>query len=99
MKSWADAIRNCEDVEERVDFVGDLFRVNIRNLSETASEAGRVRLEDLVALYDSAICLKSTGRHADKDSSENSPKDAEMIAELEEEVKDKEEEIKRLGDG
>ena len=38
------------------------------------------------------------GQHADI-STESSPKDAEMIAELEEEVKDKEKEIKRLGDG
>ena len=38
-------------------------------------------------------------RHANKNFAESSPKDAEMIAELEEEVKDKEKEIKRLGDG
>ena len=42
---------------------------------------------------------EAVDRHANGNSAEISPKDVEMISELEEEVKDKEKEIRRLGDG
>ena len=84
---------------DRVDFVRGLLRTNVGFLKGIVGEPMCTMLDDLVDLFDLAVCLKSTGRHADEGSSDNSPEDAETIAGLEEEVKDKEEEIKRLGDG
>ena len=88
----AESIRYADSVKEKMDTVGTLIRVMVNFIKTESNKTFGKLFDDVITYVDLVISLK---RHALDGVSH---KDDERVAELEGKVKEKEEEIKRLGD-
>ena len=95
LRSWkeAESIRNADSVKEKMETVGTLMRTTVKVMKMKSNEAFGEIFDDVVTYFDLVISLK---QHAFDGVSY---KDVERVAELEGNIKEKEEEIKRFRDG